>query len=70
MESHVLITENNKIVTISAVNLHVCKKSKYGRGDSFSGAIQNLMEKELLYQNDDGAYVVYEKFFALWLKQH
>jgi len=28
------------------------------------------MEKELLYQNDDGAYVVYEKFFALWLKQH
>ena len=27
LESHVLITENNKIVTISAVNLHVCKKN-------------------------------------------
>ena len=46
------------------------QKHQLGAYSTVRSAIQNLMEKELLYQNDDGAYVVYEKFFALWLKQH
>ena len=46
------------------------QKHQLGAYSTVRSAIQNLMEKELLYQNDDGAYVVYEKFFALWLQQH
>ena len=46
------------------------QKHQLGAYSTVRSAIQNLMEKELLYQNDDGTYVVYEKFFALWLKQH
>lgn len=46
------------------------QKHQLGAYSTVRSAVQNLMEKELLYQNDDGAYVVYEKFFALWLKQH
>ena len=46
------------------------QKHQLGAYSTVRSAIQNLMEKELLYQDDDGAYVVYEKFFALWLQQH
>ena len=46
------------------------QKHQLGAYSTVRSAMQNLMEKELLYQNDDGSYVVYEKFFALWLKQH
>lgn len=31
-------------------------------------AILNLAERELLYQKDDGSYIIYDKFFAIWLK--
>ena len=27
-----------------------------------------MEKKELIYHNDDGSYVVYEKFFGLWLR--
>lgn len=46
------------------------QKHQLGAYSTVRSAIQNLIEKELLYQDDDGAYVVYEKFFALWLRQH
>lgn len=46
------------------------QKHQLGAYSTVRSAIQNLIEKELLYQNDDGTYVVYEKFFALWLRQH
>ena len=45
------------------------QKYRLGAYSTVRSAMQNLLEKELLYQNDDGTYVVYEKFFALWLKQ-
>ena len=46
------------------------QKHRLGAYSTVRSAIQNLLEKELLYQKDDGTYVVYEKFFALWLKEH
>ena len=45
------------------------QKYRLGAYSTVRSAMQNLLEKELLYKNDDGTYVVYEKFFALWLKQ-
>lgn len=45
------------------------QKYRLGAYSTVRSAMQNLLEKELLYQNDDGTYVVYEKFFAFWLKQ-
>ena len=46
------------------------QKYQLGANSTVRSSIQNLIGKELLYQKDDGTYVVYEKFFALWLKQH
>ena len=46
------------------------QKYQLGAYSTVRSAILSLIEKELLYQNDDGTYQVYEKFFALWLKQH
>lgn len=46
------------------------QKHQLGAYSTVRSAIQSLIEKELLYQNEDGTYQVYEKFFALWLKQH
>lgn len=45
------------------------QKYHLGAYSTVRSAIIALMDKELLYQKDDGAYVVYEKFFNLWLKQ-
>lgn len=44
------------------------QKHQLGAYSTVRSALLNLLEKELLYQNDDGAYMVYEKFFGLWLK--
>lgn len=46
------------------------QKYQLGAYSTVRSAILNLVEKELLYQQDDGSYRVYENFFALWLKQH
>lgn len=46
------------------------QKYQLGAYSTVRSAIQSMIEKELLYQNEDGTYQVYEKFFALWLKQH
>jgi len=46
------------------------QKYQLGAYSTVRGAIQNMMDKELLYQRDDGCYIVYDKFFSLWLKQH
>ncbi len=45
------------------------QKYQLGAYSTVRSAILSLIEKELLYQNEDGTYQVYEKFFALWLKQ-
>ena len=44
------------------------QKHQLGAYSTVRGAIQAMVEKELLYQNNDGSYVVYDRFFALWLK--
>ena len=46
------------------------QKHQLGAYSTVRSAILNLAEKELVYQQDDGSYRVYEKFFGLWLKQH
>ncbi|MBQ7632386.1 MAG: ATP-binding protein [Paludibacteraceae bacterium] len=47
------------------------QKYQLGAYSTVRGAIQTMVEKELLYQKDDGSYVVYDKFFGLWLhRQH
>jgi hypothetical protein len=46
------------------------QKHQLGAYSTVRSAIQNLAEKELVYQLDDGGYKVYEQFFGLWLKQH
>jgi len=46
------------------------QKHLLGAQSTIRSAMLNLIEKELMYQNDDGSYVVYEKFFGLWLKLH
>ena len=38
-----------------------------GAYSTVRSAIGTLCDKELLYQKDDGSYVVYDKFFGLWL---
>lgn len=45
------------------------QKHRLGAYSTVRSAILNLLDKELLYQKDDGSYIVYEKFFGLWLKQ-
>lgn len=45
------------------------QKYRLGAYSTVRSAILNLLDKELLYQKDDGSYIVYEKFFGLWLKQ-
>jgi len=39
-----------------------------GEDVAIGKALLTLADKELIYQRDDGAYMVYEKFFGLWLK--
>ena len=46
------------------------QKHHLGAYSTVRSALLNLAEKELVYQQDDGSYRVYEKFFGLWLKQH
>ena len=46
------------------------QKYRLGAYSTVRGAILTLIDKELLYQNDDGSYKVYDKFFNYWLKQH
>lgn len=46
------------------------QKYRLGAYSTVRGAILTLIDKELLYQNDDGNYKVYDKFFNYWLKQH
>ena len=41
-----------------------------GAYSTVRGAILAMIYKELLYQNDDGNYMVYDKFFIYWLNQH
>ena len=45
------------------------QKYQLGAYSTVRGAILALDEKELLYQKEDGSYVVYDKFFGHWLKQ-
>ena len=49
----------------SNVFLHTYQLGAYS---TVRSALQTLVEKELIYQKDDGSYMVYEKFFGLWLK--
>ena len=46
------------------------QKYQLGAYSTVRGAILALVEKELLYQKEDGSYVVYDKFFGHWLKQY
>lgn len=46
------------------------QKYRLGAYSTVRGAILTLMDKELLYQNDGGNFMVYDKFFSYWLKQH
>ena len=46
------------------------QKYRLGAYSTVRGAILALVEKELLYQKEDGCYVVYDKFFGHWLKQY
>lgn len=46
------------------------QKYRLGAYSTVRGAIQSLADKELLYRDGDGGYMVYEKFFGLWLKGH
>ena len=45
------------------------QKYRLGAYSTVRGAIQTMIEKELLYQKEDGGYVVYDKFFGHWLKR-
>ena len=44
------------------------QKHQLGAYSTVRSALLTLCEKELIYQTDDGSYMVYEKFFGLWLK--
>lgn len=44
------------------------QKYQLGAYSTVRSALLTLIEKELIYQKDDGSYMVYEKFFGLWLK--
>ncbi len=45
------------------------QKYQLGAYSTVRGAILTMLDKELLYQKDDGSYVVYDKFFGIWLQQ-
>lgn len=45
------------------------QKNNLGAYSTVRSAIATMVEKELVYQKDNGAYIVYNKFFGLWLKQ-
>lgn len=45
------------------------QKYQLGAYSTVRGAILAMVEKELLYQKEDGSYVVYDKFFGHWLKK-
>ena len=49
---------------------HFLQKYQLGAYSTVRGAILTLIDKELLYRNDDGDYRVYDQFFSYWLKQH
>ena len=44
------------------------QKYQLGAYSTVRGAILTMIDKELLYQKDDGGYVIYDRFFGLWLK--
>lgn len=46
------------------------QKYQLGAYSTVRSALLNLADKELVYLQDDGSYLVYEKFFGIWLKQY
>ena len=46
------------------------RKYQLGAYSTVRSALLALCDKELIYQNDDGSFIVYEKFFGLWLKNN
>jgi hypothetical protein len=46
------------------------QKYQLGAYSTVRSALLTLCDKELIYQKDDGSYMVYEKFFGLWLKNN
>ncbi len=46
------------------------QKYQLGAYSTVRSALLTLCDKELIYQNDDGSFMVYEKFFGLWLKNN
>lgn len=44
------------------------QKYQLGAYSTVRSALLTMADKELIYQRDDGAYMIYEKFFGLWLK--
>ncbi len=44
-------------------------KYSLGAYSTVRSAVISMTDKELVYQKDNGAYTVYDKFFGLWLKQ-
>ena len=46
------------------------QKYRLGAYSTVRSALLTLCDKELAYQNDDGSFIVYEKFLALWLKNN
>lgn len=46
------------------------QKYQLGAYSTVRSALLTLCDKELLYQNDDGSFMVYEKFLGLWLKNN
>ena len=45
------------------------QKYQLGAYSTVRGTIISMVEKELLYQKDDGSFVVYDKFFGHWLQR-
>ena len=45
------------------------QKYQLGAYSTVRSAINTMIEKELIYQKDEGGYVVYDKFLALWLQR-
>ena len=44
-------------------------KYDLGSASTVASVIANLVERELLYRTEKG-YIVYDRLFALWLKQN
>lgn len=78
LSNYNLLTNNQALLIIAIArqgrvsaptSIEFAKRYQLPAPSSIKMALNSLMEKEFIYQTPEGNYIVYDRFFGLWLKR-